>query len=69
MNMDEKIVDMVDTMNDSLVSVRGDKILMLNPPIYPMTKETAMRVAAWLVVLSDDDGTRFEKILAAVKNT
>lgn len=57
----------IDTGNDQFAGVRGDKIVLVAPKIY-MTKQEALRHAAWLVALADDDD-EFPAILGAVRNT
>jgi len=61
----------VDTTNDFLVSMRrgGEEILLLYPPVTPMTREEALRLAAWLVAIADFEGERFPAVLEAVLNT
>lgn len=56
-----------DTLNDFLVGVRGGQIVCLNPPRV-MTKQQALRLAAYLVTFADDDDT-FPAVLAAVQST
>jgi len=58
-------------MNDCMVSVNREHILILRPPLVPMTKEDALRLAAWIVALADDSANeeRFAAVLNAVKNT
>ena len=45
----------IDTTNRQLVSVRGDAIVVINPPHSPLTKQEALTFAAYLVVLVGDD--------------
>jgi hypothetical protein len=59
----------IDTMNKFLVSVRGDHIVVLNPPRMPITNADALNLAAWLVVLVGADREEFESVLRAVMNT
>lgn len=58
----------MDTTNDFFVGVLGDGIAILNPPRGKITKEQALRLAAYLVLLADDTGAEFPKVLEAVKN-
>ena len=58
----------IDTMNKFMVAVRGEQVLLLRPPLAPMTKADALNLAAWLVAIADDEDT-FDAVLAAVKNT
>ena len=57
----------IDTFNDQFVGVNADGIVVLSPK-QRMTKPEALRHAAWLVALADDDG-EFADVLAAVQNT
>jgi len=57
----------IDTANDSIVGVQGENIIVMNLK-NPMTKEKALRLAAWLIVLADDED-KFEELLEAVRNT
>jgi hypothetical protein len=58
----------IETINDQLVAVQGDSIIILRPK-NKMTKEEALRHAAWLVVLAEDEFNQFRLVLEAVKNT
>lgn len=58
----------VETINDHLVGIRGDNVVMVLPPIAPMPRDEALRMAAWIVAIVDDDD-RFAAILAAVRLT
>lgn len=58
----------MDTFNQFLVGVRADKIHIMSPPKREITKDEALMLAAWLVVLADDD-EKFPSILEAVQNT
>lgn len=69
MTAGESNVDDIDTNNDCLVGARGGRIVMMAPPYAPMSKERALRLAAWLVVIADPGGEKFAKVLAAVKST
>lgn len=60
----------INTSNDHFVGILGDNVTMLMPPMGPIPKEQAIRLAAWLVVCAGDyDGTRFAEVLEAVCNT
>ena len=58
----------IETVNDQCVGVQGDSIMVMMPK-QKMTKEQALRQAAWLVALADDSGDEFQKVLDAVLNT
>lgn len=58
-------VEQIETVNDHLVGVQGDKVVMVLPPIAPMSHEEALRLAAWIVAITDDYD-RFEAILDAI---
>lgn len=57
---------MIETLNDQIVAVQGDSIIVMAPK-NRMTREEAMRHAAWLITLAGDDA-RFTEILQAVRN-
>jgi hypothetical protein len=55
------------TDNDQLVGVRGQQIVIgLPQPV--MSRQEAIRHAAWLVALAGDDD-QFAEVLAAVRNS
>lgn len=58
----------METMNDQLVGMNGDMIIILRAK-NRMTREEALRHAAWLVALAEDIEHKFEPVLAAVRNT
>ena len=60
----------IETSNDCMVGVAGGGLVMFMPPqrMEIIDKEKALRLAAWLVVLSCDD-ERFDAIREAVMNT
>lgn len=57
----------MDTTNDFLVGVGADDIVVMLPVRGRISKEKALRLAAWIVALSDPD--EFKKVLEAVQNT
>lgn len=57
----------IDTDNQFMVGSQGTNIIVLRPPSV-MTKEQAVRFAAWLVTLADDNN-QFDTVLEAVQNT
>jgi hypothetical protein len=62
-----KMSDLIDTTNDSLVGILGDGIVIAK--MRPrLTKAEALRLAAWIVAIADDDD-EFPKLLQAVQNT
>ena len=60
----------INTNNDQLVGVTGDFLVILNPT-SKMTRPQAIRHAAWLVALADDDRPlgepSFAEVLEAVR--
>lgn len=66
---------MIETTNEFLVATApprfGEGVILLNPPARAqrLTKEQALRLAAWLVAIADDDGTAFVPVLDAVRDT
>lgn len=62
--------DQIETMNDHLVGSRGDgMVTMMLMPVLPMTRDEALRLAAWLIVCADPEGSRFSEIYRAVMST
>ena len=57
----------IDTSNEFQASLLGDDVVILKPP-RRISKAAALRLAANLVALADDDGT-FPAILEAVQNS
>lgn len=57
----------IDTANDQLVAVKDEQIVVMAPKRI-MTKDEALRHAAWLIACSGDE-ERFKQILQAVRNT
>jgi hypothetical protein len=60
-------VSEINTANDQFVGLQHDRITVLAPKRL-MTREEALRHAAWLVTVSGDD-ERFKEILQAIRNT
>lgn len=58
----------MDTANRFLVSVQGDDIIVMLPPVR-MTRAEALTFAAWVVALADesDDDRDFKEVLSAVQ--
>ncbi len=57
----------LNTDNNQSVGVRGDEVVILLPQ-QVMSKSEALRHAAWLVALADDDD-EFPAVLTAVRST
>jgi len=60
----------IDTVNDSLVAARGDKVLIMR--LRPeLSREEALRLAAWLVAIADmsEENADFKALLKAVQST
>ena len=59
----------IDTSNEFIVGAIGDDLtVMLAPRLQRITKDQALRFAAWLVAMADDDN-KFPEILKAIQNT
>lgn len=57
----------IETANDNLVGARGDGNITVGlPPTSAMSRDRALRLAAWLVALADPTGERFAAVLRAV---
>lgn len=61
-------VPSVDTTNHFLVGLKGDDVAIA---IFPalITKERAVNLAAWLVVMSDVSDEDFEALVVAIRNS
>jgi hypothetical protein len=57
----------IETTNDQLVALHGDKIIVMRPK-FEMSPDEALRHAAWLIAVVGDE-ERFKEILQAVFNT
>ena len=57
----------MDISNKHMVVARLDGIYVLNPPSGPMSKDDAIALAAWLVVVAGDrGGEKFKEALIRV---
>ena len=61
----------IETLNKFLVGVRGDEIVIMNPPRTLISKEDALLLAAYLVAMADtsEGHEQFERVLEAVEST
>lgn len=59
----------IETVNDCIVCVSAHGVGMLNPPIGPMPKDKALRLAAYIVALAEETPGEFDAVLEAVRNT
>ena len=59
----------IETMNDCMVCVSGHGVGIMLPPVGPMAKDRALRLAAWLVALAEENDGEFAAVLEAVRNT
>ncbi len=66
--MKTEFPDEIDTTNRHIVCMRADKIAIMMPPHGEMTKQDALTLAAWLVMLADPIGEQFERTLSAIAN-
>lgn len=58
-----------DTINRFMVGSRGDRVVIVLPPIMSISKEDAVNLAAWLVVMSDISRDDWEKFLTEIENS
>lgn len=58
----------LDTTNHFMVSLAGDAIAVIRG-IGLITKEEAVNLAAWLVVMSDVSDEDFEALVVAIRNS
>ena len=59
----------IDTSNDHLVATQAGGILIMLPPRTRMAKAEALRMAAWIVILAEEDEGEFNSVLEAIKGT
>lgn len=59
----------INTINDFLLGTNGESFGFLIPPAGAMSKEQALRTAAWLVALADPLQSDFPAVLKAVMGT
>ena len=59
---------MIETFNKSMVGVRGDHIVS---PLrgFELTRDEALNMAAWIVVLADPVGDDFNRLREAIEQT
>lgn len=59
----------IDTTNRFMVAARGNgELVIMMPPLAPLSTEDALTLAAWIVAVTGED-ERFAAILAAVQST
>lgn len=58
-----------ETANDQLAGISGAGIVTVMMPKVRMTREEALRHAAWLASVADPSGEEFARVLAAVRGT
>jgi hypothetical protein len=59
----------MDTTNHFWVGLRGQEIVIARQIRGAMTKEAALNLAAWLVVLADVNDEKFNALLAEIRST
>ena len=64
-----ELPDVIDTQNKYGVCIGADRIAVLLPPRGDMSKQEALTLAAWLVLMADPIGEQFERTLTAIANT
>lgn len=59
-----------DTMNQFFVGVRGDEVVIMNPPRRALTRKEALVFAAWLVFCASggDEEAEFVDVLRLVQS-
>lgn len=60
---------MIETINRFLVAGQGQQVLVMRPPLGPITKDDALILAAWLVAIAEDGEHKFQPVLDAVLDT
>lgn len=59
----------VDTINEFLVGANGHGVVVMNPPRGPISKEQAIRLAAYLIALSGATDEEVDAMRNAVEST
>jgi hypothetical protein len=59
---------MMDTSSNQFQVGRcADRVVIAAPELRPLTQEEALNLAAWLVALSDPDGSKFQVVLDEIR--
>ena len=61
------MTDVIDTTNRFFVASRGDNLLFIKPPLGEFSKEDALNMAAYLVLLAEEDDGEFSTVLECIK--
>lgn len=59
----------IDSSNQFFVCVKGDELIIARLPAGRLTKEQALNLAAWLKVLADPGGEKFQELVERIENT
>lgn len=62
----------IDTFNEFMVTLVHEKVVMLRPPILPLSKEQSFRLVGWILAMtcwSVEDKAQFARVLEAIENT
>lgn len=59
----------IETRNKFMVSLQGDRVLVMNPPRGPISHDDALLLAAYLVALAFQGEHTFEEVREAVEST
>lgn len=68
--MKGQVMKTINTSNFAMLGVRGDEIVVLNPSaLRVMSREQALVVAAYIMVLIMPEEKEFDAIIEAITNT
>lgn len=56
----------LDSSNQFFVGVSGDRVVIQRNPVGYLRKEEAINLAAWLMLLADPDGKKFERVVKEI---
>lgn len=59
----------IETINDSLVGMRGADEIVVHGSTATMSRAKALRLAAWIVAIADPLDEEFTQLLQAIRRT
>ena len=67
--MSDEAKEPFETFNRFIVAAKGDAVMVMNPPVQPMTLEEALNLCAWVFTLSGATREDLLHAIDAVENT
>lgn len=59
----------IDTSNEFMIGASADTIVLHAPIPHVLSRDQAIRLAAWLAVLADPQGEQFNRTLQAIRES